>query len=147
MLQPTQQVSQALGVIAAAAWETIIDDIRLDDDPTSYNSAEVDTTGWSALWALFDIDSTLAPTNLRFIAQWSHDGGTTWWDFEEGLWASLVWEDTDTASGVNKAFLLPCGGIDLVRIQAVATGTDATNYFQISVLVRPFRGNFEAAHA
>ena len=130
-----------------AAWTTLVDDIRIDDAPTSYDSAGMDITDYNAVWILIDIDSTLAPTTLRVLAQYTHDGGTTWWDFEEGLWASLFWEDTDTAAGINKAYLLPCGGIDEIRIRLVGAGTDATNYFDVTVLARSFRGNFGVAHA
>lgn len=131
----------------ASAWTTLVDAVRIDNDPTSYNSALFDVTGYGACWILVDIDSTLAPTTLRVLAQVSHDAGTTWWDFEEGLWASLYWEDTDTAAGINKAFLLPCGGVDSIRIRVVGTGTDATNYFDVTILARPFYGNFATAHA
>ena len=134
-------------MLPAAAWTTLIDDVRIDDDPTFFNSDPLDVSVYNACWILIDIDSTLAPTHLRVLAQFSDDAGTTWWDFEEGLWASLGWEDTDTASGINKAFMLPCGGIDDIRIRVVGTGTDATNFFDVSVLARPFRGNFAAAHA
>lgn len=133
-------------MVNPGTWQTVIS-VRLDDDPTSYNSAAIDVSDWSALWVLIEIDSTLAPTNVRILPQFTPDSGVTWYDFEEGLWASLYWEDTDTASGIHKAFLLPCGGIDLVRFRAVATGTDATNYFDVTVMIRGFRGNFGVAHA
>ena len=133
-------------VITEAAWTTIIDAVRIDDDPTSFNSAAHDVDGWSAVWLLIDIDSTLTPTHLRVLVQFSDDGGTTWWDFEEGLWASLGWEDVGTGGGINKAFLLPCSGIDDIRIRVVGTGTNATNYFDVTVKVRAFRGGL-VAHA
>lgn len=134
-------------MLTAAAWTTLFNAQRIDDDPTAANSPQFDVTGYNAVWILIDIDSTLAPTHLRVLAQFSDDAGTTWWDFEEGLWASLGWEDTDTASGINKAFLLPCGGIDLMRIRIIGTGTDGTNFFDVTILARSFRGNFAAAHA
>lgn len=134
-------------VISEVAWTTLINEIRLDDDPTFYYSAALDIDGWSAVWILIDIDSTLAPTDIRILAQFSDDGGTTWWDFVEGLWASLFWEDADTAAGIKRAFLLPCGGIDDIRVGAIATGTNATNFFDVTVKARAFRGNFGLAHA
>lgn len=134
-------------VISEDAWTTLIDDQRLDDAPTSYDSAALDVDGWSAVWILVDIDSTLSPTNIRILAQFSDDGGSTWWDFVEGLWASLYWEDVDTASGIKEVFLLPCGGIDDIRIRAIGTGTDATNYFDVTVKARAFGGAFNMAHA
>ena len=134
-------------VVTEAAWTLLIDAVRIDDAPTFYNSAALDVSGYSAVWVLIDIDSTLAPTHLRVMAQFSEDGGGTWWDFEEGLWASLGWEDTDTAAGINKVFMLPCGGVDDIRIRVVGTGTDATNFFDVTCYARQFRGNFAAAHA
>ena len=130
-----------------AAWATLINAIRLDDDPTSYSSAAQDSDGYAGAWVLIDIDSTLAPTDIRILAQWSHDGGTTWWDFVEGLWASLYWEDTATAAGILQAFNLPLGGIDTWRIRAIGTGTDANNYFDVTVLARCYRGSVGIAHA
>ena len=131
----------------AAAWTTLINAVRLDDDPTYYYSAALDVEDYDAVWVLIFIDSTLAPTNVRILAQFSDDAGTTWWDFEEGFWAALYWEDVDTASGVKKALLLPCTGIDTLRIGAIATGTDATNYFDVTVKCRQVRGNVVVAHA
>jgi len=130
-----------------AAWTTLVNAIRIDDAPTSYDSAGMGVTEYNAVWLLIDIDSTLAPTDLRVLPQFTDDGGTTWWDFEEGLFASLFWEDTDTAAGINKAYLLPCGGINEFRIRVIGTGTDATNFFDVTVLARAFRGNFGVAHA
>ena len=132
---------------AEPTWTTLIDAIRIDNAPTDYNSAGMDVSDYGAVWVLCDVDSTLAPTHLRVIAQYSHDAGTTWWDYEEGLWASLGWEDTDTAAGINKAYMLACGGIDLIRIRIVGTGTDAGNFFDVTVLARAFYGHFTAGHA
>ncbi len=134
-------------LISEAAWATVIDAVRLDNDPTFFNSAAIDSDGWSAAWVLINIDSTLAPTDIRVVAQFSDDVGMTWWDFVEGLWASLYWEDTGTAAGIRRAFLLPLGGIDLFRIRAVATGTNAGNFFDVTVRARSFRGGFGVAHA
>ena len=147
MQELTAQAAGAGRIYTEAAWTTIIDDVRIDDAPTFYNSAMQSTPGYAGAWVLIDIDSTLAPTNLRVLAQWTDDGGTTWWDFEEGLWASLYWEDTDTAAGVNKAFNLPLGGIDDWRIRVVGTGTDATNYFDVTVIYRCYADAVGMAHA
>ena len=134
-------------ILPATSWTTLVDAIRIDDNPTFYNSALLNIAGYNACWVLIDIDSTLAPTNLRVLAQFSDDAGTTWWDFEEGLWASLYWEDVDTAAGINKAYLLPCGGHDAMRIRIVGTGTNAGNFFDCTVMARPFHGSFGVAHA
>ena len=51
-------------MLPAAAWTTLVDDIRIDDDPTSYNSAGLDVSEHNACWILIDIDSTLAATTF-----------------------------------------------------------------------------------
>lgn len=129
----------------------LINNVRLDDDPTSYTSGQLGIRGWSATWVMVKLSSTLAPTNIRILAQFGYDQGggnvIDWYDFEEGLWGALYWEDTDVASGINKIFLLPCGGVDYIRFVATATGSDAANYFDVTVRCRQFRGNFGVAHA
>lgn len=135
-------------VVTEAVWTILMNAQIFDNVTTEVDSDSHDIDSWGALWALIFIESANAPTNVRILAQWSHDGGTTWWDFEEGLWASLMWEDVDTGTpGVYKAFLLPCGGIDLIRFRVVATGTAAADTFTVTIRVRSFRGNFEAAHS
>ena len=133
---------------------TLIDDVRIDDAPTSFISKPFDVQEYSGAWLYISVDSTLAPTHLRILVQFSHDydgemgaGAATWWDFEEGFWASLGWEDTDTASGVWKTYYLPVAGQNFLRVQAVGTGTDANNYFDCTVRIRKFRGPHGVAHA
>jgi len=134
-------------VVDETNWTAAIDAIRLDDDPTSYNGAAINVEGYTMLAVDVFIDSTSAPTNVRLIAQFSVDGGTTWADYVEGLWASLYWEDTATASGLRNCFHLPIAGWDRVRFRIVGTGTDGGNYFDVTVRVRAFRGAFAGAHA
>ena len=137
----------AFHVKKIVAWTTLIDAIRLDNDPTFYNSDALDVEGYAMVALLVAIDSTLAPTDVRIVVQFSDDGGTTWWDYEEGFWASLYWEDTATATEIHKAFVLPVAGFDSMRIRAVATGTNAANYFDVTVKARPFTGAYMGAHA
>lgn len=134
-------------MVTETAWVTPVNAQVFNAVLTAYNSDAIDVEGWNALNVLIEVESTLAPTDVRVLAQVSHDGGATWWDFEEGLWASLFWEDTDTATAIHKAYLLPLAGHDLVRFRVIATGTDANNRFEVTVLARAFRGPFGVAHA
>lgn len=129
-------------VEAEGSWTTIMNAQRLDDDPTEANSSTHDVDGWAGAWVLFDIDSNGSPTRLRATAQFSDDNGTTWWDYKINVWAALLWEDQDTASGLTEAILLPCGGIDDVRIHMEATGSGASDYFDVTIKIRAFRGGF-----
>ena len=106
---------------------------------TTQDSGVINVEGYRRALVLIDIDSTLAPTNITFTPQFTENGGATWWDFQEGIWASMVFEDTATASGINKVFKLDISGTDKWQISVVATGTDATNFFTVTVKTRAYR--------
>ena len=130
-----------------AGWTTLMNAQVFDNVTTTDESNPHNTFEWSAMWVYIHIQSANAPTDVRIQAQFQDGLGNNWWDFEEGLWASLYWEDTDTAAGIRKVFLLPCGGVWNVRFRVVATGTNAVNTFTVTIRVRNFRGNFGVAHA
>jgi hypothetical protein len=111
------------------------------------NSASKDIWGLTGVWVHVYVESTGAPTDVRIIAQFSHNNGANWANFEEGLWASLYWEDTDTAAGILRAFFLPCAGQDFLRFRVVTTGTGALATFTVGIRARGFRGPPVAAHA
>jgi len=131
----------------AGAWPTLVNAVVFDAVTTAFNSIALDISGEGAIWVLIFVQSVGAPTNIRVLPQFSSDASVTWWDFEEGLWASLMWEDTDTAAGIHKAYLLPCGGQDLLRFNVVATGTGVGATFTVTIHARAFHGNFGVAHA
>lgn len=135
-------------VVTDANWSVGMPTTDLDVVGTqTVNGAALDISGNSAVWVHIRIDSTGAPTDIRVLPQFSLNGADPWWDFEEGLWASLYWEDTDTANGINKAFLLPCGGQDFLRFRVIGTGIAAGATWEIEINVRGFRGNLAGAHA
>jgi hypothetical protein len=120
--------------IRSGAITTLIDNITLDDDPTSYNSDALDCSGFRHFLLYLKVDSTAAPTTVQFLVQFSDDGGTTWWTYKLGPFASLYYEDADTATAVNECFSGDCAG-RLMRIRAVGTGTDGSNKFTITAKV------------
>ena len=145
---PVEQIVQAEGV-----WVEMMN-VRLDDAPTTFTSKPYHVDEESACRVYIFIDSTLAPTHVRIVAEHSYNydgimppGNAVWAPMEEGFWASLGWEDTDTASGIWKNYQLPLAGEDWVRFRAVGTGTDANNYFDVRIIVRAFKGPHTAAHA
>jgi len=140
------EVDRSVGLVSTAdKWELAIND-ELTAARVQITSSRYAITSATGGWVCIFIDSTGAPTNVRILAQFSHDG-LAWWDFEEGLWASLYWEDTDTAAGIYKTYLLPCGGHDWVRFRAIGTGTAAGATFAVRVWFRAFRGAYGVAHA
>ena len=125
-------------IVPDAGWTVMLNAVRLDDAPTSANSALVDVSGKNkALVELF-IDSTLAPTTVTFTPQFTTDGGNTYSNYLVGIWASMVFEDTQTAAGLRQTFILDVAGIDQWRMNVVAAGTDATKFFDVTVKTRAF---------
>lgn len=124
---------------------TLFNNVRMDTT-TIRNSAVFDVEDWAGMWVDVYVDSTLTPTNLRLIAQFG-DGTGNWQDFLEGFWSTVYWEDQDTAGGIYESLNLPCGGRRNVRFRLVSTGSDALNYFDVTVKVRPYRPAMSMAHA
>ena len=143
-----EQQEADVQIVAQSAWAVLLNDVVIDGTPAAVNSESLDVSEYSALWIQLYVESAGAPTDLRIIAQFSHNNGANWFDFVEGYWASLYYEDTATAApGIRHSFLLPCGGQDLVRFRAVTTGAGVGATFTVGVRARAFRGNFGAAHA
>ena len=128
--------------------ETLIDDEEILTF-APFISPAFYCSGWAGAWVYISIDSTGSPTNVRILAQFRVAPGNPndWADFEEGLWASLYWEFTDTADGILKAFNLPFGGNEAIRFQAIAEGADQENYFDVTVRIRPYYPAVGMAHA
>ncbi|GAH00251.1 unnamed protein product [marine sediment metagenome] len=130
--------SGANAIASEAGWKTIIDGVVFDDDPTSMNSAPITVTGLNKVWVLLDIDSTSNPTTITFTPQYTDDGGNTYYDFQQGIWASMIFEDTATAAGIKKAFILDMAGIDMWRMSITTAGTDASKKFTVTVKTRGY---------
>ena len=147
-LPDLNKVARTVAVISPDdEWTTAID-VTLDAVPTNANSAAYDVSGCTGAAVHIFIDSTGAPTDVRVLAQFTDDtAAVLWHDFEEGLWASLFWEDSDTASGIRKAYTLPISGESTLRFRTVGTGTAAGATFAVVVKFRAFRGAYAVAHA
>jgi len=109
----------------------MIDAVVLDDDPTSYNSDAVAVDPWTDFLLMLSVLSGGTPTTVQFILQFSDDGGTTWYDYKQGLFAALFYEDADTVSVVEECFSGRVHGRDM-RLRAVGTGTGASDTFTIT---------------
>ena len=114
----------------------------LDDDPTTVNSvdngafaAPMPSGTWDEFDLILQLDSTLAPTSIEFFVEWSPDGGTTWMHYAQGLFASLIYDDTVVASGLNQVFRGIVAGENM-RLRVVALGSNATNFFTFSASIQ-----------
>ena len=123
---------QALRVPALT---TLVNAQVFDDVQTAYNSAKVDVDQWKHFLLYLDVDSTGTGDHIiQFIPQFSDDGGTTWYSWKQGLFASLFYEDVDTASGIKECFSGEVAGRDM-RLRVVATTTSATLKFTVTAKV------------
>ena len=137
----TDPIPGAAGGVNRSGILTLHNAQRLDDSPTSATGTEIasDLVGSFRKFALYlDIDSTSTPTTLEVIVQFSDDGGTTWYDYRQGLFAALFYEDTAVAGGIKQMFVGDVAGrsfrVELVAVgehhQAVAGGVVMT--FQVT---------------
>ena len=81
-----------------------------------------------------NIDSTSTPTDLRIQVQFLDTQSGKWHTYKQGLFASLYYEDTDTASGILEMFSGECAG-RAMRIVLTGTGTTSSAYFTVSASV------------
>ncbi len=112
--------------------QNLISALVFNNTTTTDNSVQVDTDNEENFTLYLDIDSTLTPTDIQFIPQFSNDNGTTWFDYKQDQFVALFYEDVNTASGLTECLSGKCVGRDF-RLRTVATGTDATNFFTVSV--------------
>jgi hypothetical protein len=117
-------------------------------DAQDHLSNTMDVNEANAVWVGLYVESTGAPTDITFVPMLSFGGESdTMYEYREGLWASMVFEDTDTATGLLRTYLLACGGAYFLRFRVTATGAGAVNYFTTRIVIQRFRGNFTAGHA
>lgn len=83
------------------------------------------------------IDSTSTPTTLHIDPEFLDPSTGKWYSYKQGLFASLYYEDGDTASGIYEVFTGECVGRDM-RLKLTGVGTDSSNYFTVSAAVEFF---------
>jgi hypothetical protein len=117
----------------------------LDADPTEVNSqadgdlAEaIDCSTYRNFSVELTILSANSPTDIEFFVEFSNNGGADWAHHAQGLFASLVYSDLSVATVVRETFTGLVVG-DMFRLRVVATGTDGTDTFTFSALVRFWR--------
>lgn len=83
------------------------------------------------------IDSTLAPTTLQIKVQFLDRWTGKWHTYKQGPFASLYYEDTDTASGIWECLQGMCAG-RAMRVTLTGVGTTATAFFTVDISVEFF---------
>ena len=85
-----------------------------------------------------EILSTASPTGLTFFVEFSNNGGINWAHHAQGLFASLVYSDLSVATLTRQIFTGLVVG-DMFRLRVVGVGTDGTDFFTFSALIRLWR--------
>lgn len=101
-----------------------------DDTTTTAASADITCTGYRWVDFFFTLDSTNTPTDITLTAQ-LEDGGN-YFDYREGYWGKFIFDDVSVATAQNIWVRFPAPASGTFRINVVATGTDATNTFDIT---------------
>lgn len=80
------------------------------------------------------IDSTGAPTTLQVKLKYLDPWTGKWHTYKQGLFASLFYEDGDTASGVHECFSGEVMGSEIV-ISLTGVGTTDSAYFTVDTAI------------
>ena len=133
-LEPVVQDGQ---VVRSGEILRLFKDEVINSTTISYTSPSLMIGAFRHFLLHLDIDSTSTPTTLRVEVQFGSDITKRWHTFKQDLFASLYWEDTDVASGVQECFQGLCAG-RLFRIKLTGAGVDSTKYFTVSASVEFF---------
>jgi len=97
-------------------------------------SKPIQTSPYRKFHLYLDIDSTSTPTDLRVKVQFRNPNDEKWYTYKQGPFASLYWEDQDTASGIQESFSGDCAGREM-RLTLTGSGTTSSAYFDVSAYV------------
>lgn len=120
--------------VARSPVSTLLSAVVFNAVTTAQNSSSLDCSKFRRFLLMLQVLSASTPTDIQFSVQFSDDGGTTWWTYKQGLFASLYYEDQDTATVINECFDGEVAG-RLMRLRTVATGTDATKTFTVTAKI------------
>jgi hypothetical protein len=105
--------------------------IVYDDSPTTATSDAIDVRRFRKGLFMFNLDSTLTPTDITFEILFSETSGGTYYTYVKDEWANLIFDDTVCATAINR-----CYGFDVLgnymKIKVTATGTTSTNTFTVA---------------
>lgn len=112
----------------------LIDGVVLNAVTTEKVSDSLRATPFRHFLLYLSVLSANTPTTVQFKVQFRDQALGPWHTYKQGLFASLYYEDGDTATVVRECFLGDVAGRDF-RVVATGTGTSATNTFTISASV------------
>lgn len=130
-----EAIQTAVEALSATTVITAVDNQDFDDVQTSYTSAEISSGGYRRVLIRIILAVTNAPGTIKINLQFS-EGGTTYENYVRGPFGSLMYEDT--AGAKSECIEAPIMG-SRIKINVVATGTDATNKFTLTCKLNGIR--------
>ena len=126
--QLVEFISENSGVSVEDTNENVLGSAQTPDDFTQF-----------LLFIDVEANGTATNRTIQFKVQYSQDGGTTFYDYRNGFWANLVFEDGEVANSTKRCYHGKCVGQDW-RVVEQASGTlSATDNFVVSVDVEFIR--------
>ena len=99
---------------------------------SAYVSDEVECAPFRKFGLYVFIDSTSTPTDLHIEVEFLDRWTGQWYTHKQGVFASLYYEDGDTASGIYECFTGDVLG-RAMRVKLTGSGTSSAAYFTVSV--------------
>lgn len=112
----------------------LINQLVLNAVVTSYDSDGILCGAFRKFALHVRVLSSGAPTTVQFIVQFLNESDGLWSTYKQGVFASLFYEDADTATEVQECFVGDVLGRQM-RVRVVGTGTDAANTFTVSAVL------------
>lgn len=130
-----EAIQAAVEALTATTVVTAVNNQTFDDVQASYTSAQIASGGYRKVLVRIILGVTNAPGTIKINLQFS-EGGTTYENYTRGPFGSLMYEDTAGAKS-------ECIEADImgsrIKINVVATGTDATNKFTLTCKLNGIR--------
>lgn len=117
---------------------------KVINSTTPQLSDPIDCHAYRHFGLLIYVDSTSTPDLIRFEVEFLDRWTGKWYSFKQGLFASLYYEDTDTANGIYECFQGMCLGrairIKITGENVAASGNElgSSKYFTVSVAIELF---------
>lgn len=127
---PTPETIEG-GMVRNAEPGLLIDGVVLNAAVTSYTSDSVYVKSFRRFALFVRVKSANTPTTVQFVVEFLERDKGVWHKYAQGPFASLYYEDGDTATEINEMFSGPCAGREM-RVRVVGVGTSASNTFTVS---------------
>jgi hypothetical protein len=107
-------------------------DKEVVNDTTARLSDAIECAPYRHFGLYIYIDSTSTPTDIHIEVEFLDRWSGRWHSLKQDVFASLYYEDADTASGLAECFYGMCMGRQ-IRVKLTGSGTTSSAYFTVSI--------------